>query len=136
MSKKLKVLLTVRPVWLLLVAACVAFLIGVVTPVSAPVRGPLVDINDTILIAVLVTLGGFVAQLYLRMGKLEADLEKFRDDNNDLRSDLSAAASFINRIGWWVAKGCKGPMPRPAKRLDEHIDAGLWSDDAAVGGTD
>ena len=148
MAKKLKVLLTVRPLWLLMAAAVVAFIVGMLTPVTAPFRGPIVDINDTILIAVLIALGAFVAQLYVdrgqmmaRIGKLETDLQGFRDENTNLRDDLAAAASFINRIGWWVTQGMPPTKrPRPPQQLAEHIDAELWASGEAigdaVGGTD
>lgn len=135
-TKRLKVILSGRPLWML-TAIGAAFVGGILTPVSVPIRGPLVDINDTILIAILVALGGFVAQLYLRMGKLESDLAKFREENDGLRADLTAAVSFIDRLGLWIAAGMPPTkMPRPAKRLEDHIDAELWVDDPAVGGTD
>jgi len=144
MADKIKLLLTVRPIWLLGVVILVAFAGGILTPVAAPVRGPIVDINDTILIAVLIALGAFVAQLYVdrgqmmsRIGKLESDLQGFRDENTNLRDDLAAAASFINRIGWWVTQGMPpNKRPRPPQQLAEHIDAELWMNDEAIGGTD
>ena len=133
----LKVLMKVRPIWVLLAMVTGAFIIGLFIPTTAQFRGPLVDINDTILVAVLVALGGFVAQLYLRLGKLENDLSAFRAKNEDLHNDLAAAASFINRVGLWVTAGMPpAKRPRPPKQLAEHIDAELWADDPAVGGTD
>lgn len=136
MSNKIKVILAVRPLWLLVGAVAVAFAAGIIMPMAPGVRGPLVDINDGILIAILVSLGGFVAQLYLRMGKLETDLRSFREDNDGLRADLTDAASFINRVGLWVAKGSKGPIPQPSERLSKHVDAELWAEEpVAIGGT-
>ena len=50
--------------------------------------------------------GGFIAnlyadrgQLYSRLGKLETDIEDLRRQNETQRGDLTAAASFINRLG-------------------------------------
>ena len=141
MTQRIKVLLAVRPVWLLALVIIVAFVAGILTPVTANFRGPIVDINDAILIAVLIALGAFVAQLYVdrgqlyaRIGKLEADLKGFRDENSSLRDDLAAAASFINRIGWWVTQGMPpSKRPRPPQQLAEHIDAELWASGEAVG---
>lgn len=135
---KLTLILKARPMWALVVAVCVALGVGLLIPTSANFRGPLVDINDGLMVAILIALGGFVAQLYLRMGKLEADVAKFRDENDGLRADLTAAASFIDRLGLWIAAGMPpGRTPKPAKRLEEHIDAELWTDEStAVGGTE
>lgn len=102
--------------------------IGLLIPLPEGVRGPLVTIDNTILIAVLVALGGFVAQLYTRMNKLEADVNRFRDENDGLRADLTAATSFIDRLGIWLLAGSPpDKTPKPAERLREHIDAELWS---------
>lgn len=135
---KLKVILQGRPIWLFIVGVAVALSVGLMIPTSSGFRGPLVDINDGLMAAVLIALGGFVAQLYLRMGKLEADVARFRDENDGLRADLTAAASFIDRLGLWIAAGMPpGRTPKPAKRLEEHIDAELWTDEStAVGGTE
>ena len=137
MADRIKVLLTVRPLWLLVLVIVVAFVGGIVTPVSVPIRGPIIDINDTIMIAILMAFGGIILNLYNRIGKLEADLKSFRDENVTLRDDLAAAASFINRIGWWVTQGMPpNKRPRPPQQLAEHIDAELWMNDEAIGGTD
>lgn len=149
---KLKLILTVRPIWLLLVVAALALIIGLLIPVTPDFRGPIVDINDTIMIAILVALGGFIANLYLqrgqdlaRIGKLEdnlkaaqQDFQASRDQNDTLRSDLAAAASFINRVGYWITQGMPASKrPRPPKQLDEHgVDMDPWDDEMPIGGTD
>lgn len=45
MADKIKVVLTTRPVWLLLVAMAVALAIGLLIPVDDNMRGPLVDVT-------------------------------------------------------------------------------------------
>lgn len=142
---KIKVLLTVRPVWMLVVAVLVAvvigYLSGLLTPIPSSSRVPLLDINDAILLGVLAALGIFVGHLYSRLGKVEdrnlaletriATLEQARGEAID---KLSAAASFINRVGLWVRGGMRGPMPEPPDQILPHIDAELW--ETPVGGTD
>lgn len=144
---KLKATISARPVWLLVVAVVVAvtlgFLSGLLTPTPSSSRVPILDINDGILLGVLAGMGLFVGHLYTRLGKIEdrnlaletriTDLENARGEAID---KLSSAASFINRVGLWLRGGQRGPMPEPPEQILPHIDAGLWSDDAAVGGTD
>ena len=143
MTKRIKVLLTVRPVWLLVAAATLAFAVGIFIPTSPTFRGPLFSIENTILIAATVVLGALIAQLYVdrgqmltRIGKLEDDLRTVRSDNDESRADLTDAASFINRVGLWISKGCKGPVPQPSERLAKHVDTELWAEEVPVGGTD
>lgn len=57
--------------------------IGVATPMPYG-RTPLLDVSDAIMLAVLVALGGFVAQLYSRIGTVEAKLTKAEDYNRSL----------------------------------------------------
>ena len=126
--KTLKVSVKGRPVWLTALAVVAALVTGILIPMPGNARGPLVTVDNTILIAVLVTLGGFVAQLYARMNKLEADVSRFRAENDGLRSDLTAATTFIDRLGIWLLAGSPpDKTPKPAERLREHIDANLWS---------
>lgn len=113
-------------VWITTGLTLAAFALGVLTPVPGAVRGPLVDINDGVLIAVLVALGGFVAQVYLRLGKLEDRLGVMEQEKGEALSKLTLAASFINRVGLWLAGGQRGPMPQPSAQLDDHIDTELW----------
>lgn len=114
--------------WLLAIAVVTSLVIGLLIPLPEGVRGPLVTVDNTILIAVLVALGGFVAQLYTRMNKLEADVSRFRAENDGLRADLTAATTFIDRLGIWLLAGSPpDKTPKPAERLREHIDAELWS---------
>jgi len=47
-------------------------------------RTPLLDVSDAIMLAVLVALGGFVAQLYSRIGTVEAKLTQAEDYNRSL----------------------------------------------------
>ena len=109
---------------------------GSVVGIATAIPGkPLVDINDGILIAILVALGGFLAQLYLRLGKLEDRIGTLETAKSEALDKLAAAASFINRVGFWVARGCVGPMPQPPEQIRAHIDAELWESDAP-GGTD
>ncbi len=120
--------------WMMpILAAAIAFPIGVLAPI--PGKQPFVDVNDAILIAVLVAVGGFLAQLYLRMGKLEDKVAQLEAARSEALDKLGAAASFINRIGLWLAKGAVGPMPQPPAQIRDHIDAELWESDAP-GGTD
>jgi len=116
-----------------ILAALLAFGIGTAAPI--PGKQALVDINDGILIAVLVAMGGFLAQLNQRQGKLEDRLTQLEAARSEALDKLGAAASFINRIGLWVARGCVGPMPQPPDQIRAHIDAELWESDAP-GGTD
>lgn len=136
-----KVILAARPVWVLVlvavVMAAVFWTIGLMTPTTPGFRGPLVDINDGIMIAILVALGGFVLNLYNRIGKLETDLQTFRSENDTLRTDLRAATTFIDRVGLWMVAGMPASKrPRQPKQLAEYIDPELWGEDIAVGGTD
>lgn len=148
MPKRLKVLLTVRPAWLLVVAVAIAFAGGLLIPTAPTVRGPLLSVENSVLIAALVGLGVLVGNLYMqrgqdlaRIGKLEDDLKaaqkdlhSFRDENSTLRDALNAAASFINRVGLRLMSG-RGPWPQPPEQIASHIDAELW-DDIPAGGTD
>lgn len=150
---KIKVLLTVRPVWMLVVAVLVAvvigYLSGLLTPIPSSSRVPLLDINDAILLGVLAALGIFVGHLYTRLGKVEdrnlalearLDAAATRIDAVEAAKDaavdkLTAAASFINRIGLWLTDGQRGPLPKPPNQILPHIDGALWIDDSP-GGTD
>ena len=126
--KTFKVSFKGRPVWLTAIAVAAALVIGILIPMPENARGPLVTVDNTILIAVLVALGGFVAQLYARMNKLEADVFRFRAENDGLRADLTAATTFIDRLGIWLLAGSPpDKTPAPAERLREHIDAELWN---------
>ncbi len=136
---KLKLILTTRPLWVLPAVIIIALAVGLTTGVQIPlppnIRGPLVDINDGILIAFIVALGGILAQLYSRVGKLEERITAVEAAKDAALDKLTAAASFINRIGLWLAKDRAGDMPQPPDQILPHIDAELWNDDA-VGGTD
>lgn len=136
---KLKVLLTVRPVWMLVVAVLVAvvigFLSGLLTPIPSSSRVPILDINDGILLGVLAGLGIFVGHLYSRLAKLEDRIEAVEAAKDAAVDKLSAAASFINRIGLWLTDGQRGPLPKPPNQILPHIDGALWIDDSP-GGTD
>ena len=140
---KLKLTLQGRPLWLLFVVAAAALVAGLLIPTTPGFRGPLFTIENDLLGAVILALGGFIAnlyadrgQLYSRLGKLETDLEKLRERNEAQRGDLAAATTFINRVGLWLAGGMKGPLPQPPEQLLKHgVDDELW-DDPALGGTD
>lgn len=136
---KLKVLLTVRPVWMLVVAVLVAvvigFLSGLLTPIPSSSRVPILDINDGILLGVLAGLGIFVGHLYSRLAKLEDRIEAVEAAKDAAVDKLTAAASFINRIGLWLTDGQRGPLPKPPNQILPHIDGALWIDDSP-GGTD
>lgn len=124
-----------RPYWVLGVGMILMLVLGVLIPLPPYFRGPLVDINDGILIAVLVAISAFVAQLYvdrgqllLRMGKLEDSVTDFREENDDLRSDLRAATSFIDSVGLWIVGGMHPSLrPSPPKRLENQINSTLWA---------
>ena len=145
---KFKVIVQGRPVWLLIAAVLAALLVGLLIPTSPTFRGPLVSVENSVLIAALVGLGVLVGNLYMqrgqdlaRIGKLEDDLKSaqkdlhsFRDENSTLRDTLNAAASFINRVGLRLMQG-RGPWPQPPEQIASHIDAELW-DDIPAGGTD
>ncbi len=136
---KIKLILTARPLWVLPVLVIVALIAGIAAGVQIPlppnIRGPLVDINDGILIAFIVALGGILAQLYSRVGKLEERIGAVEAAKDEALDKLTAAASFINRIGLWLAKDQRGEMPQPPEQILPHLDAELWPQDA-VGGTD
>lgn len=144
---KIKIILQGRPLWVLFLVAAVALVAGLLIPTAPGVRGPLFTVENAILGAVILALGGFIAnlyadrgQLYGRLGKLEADLEDLRKQNESQRGDLTAAASFINRLGLWLRKQIidgllPSDLPQPPEQLLKHgVDDELWSD--AVGGTD
>lgn len=132
---KLKVIVQGRPVWLLIAAVLAALLAGLMIPTAAPIRGPLVDINDGLLIAVLGGLGLFVGHLYTRLSKLEDRITAMEAAKDAALDKLTAAASFINRIGLYIAGGMRGPLPEPPEQILPHIDAGFWEQDSP-GGTD
>lgn len=145
---KIVLVFKARPLWLLIVAASLALIVGLLIPTAPGFRGPIVDINDGILVAVITALGLFVtglslfvAQLWQRLGKIENDLKEYRKETEAQQGDLAAAASFINRIGlaWrqWIVTGrVPAEMPQPPAQLAKHgVDAELWEQDAP-GGTD
>lgn len=139
---KFKLVLQTRPIWLLIAAVAIALIVGLMIPTTADFRGPLVDINDGVLIAVITGLGVFVtglglfvAQLYQRLGRLEDRIGTIETAKDAALDKLTAAASFINRIGLWLAAGQRGPMPQPPDQILPHIDAELWGDEA-IGGSD
>lgn len=127
---KLKALVTVRPVWLLAVAvvvtALLGYLSGLLTPIQPEMRAPLLDINDGILLAVLGGMGLFVGHLYSRLSKVEDRVSAMEAAKDAAMAKLTAAASFINRLGLWLASGQRGPMPQPPEQILPHIDAELW----------
>lgn len=128
---EIKALITVRrPVWLLVLAviatALLGYLSGLLTPIQPEMRSPLLDINDGILLAVLGGMGIFVGHLYTRLGKVEDQLRALVADKDAAIDKLNAAASFINRLGLWLAGGQRGPMPAPPDQILHHIDAELW----------
>ena len=130
-----------RPVRLFGVGLVLALVVGLLIPEAPGVRGPLVDISDGLMLGVLAGLGLFIGNLYSRLGKLEernAQLEGRIATLESAKSealDKLAAASFINRVGLWIARGCLGPMPQPPDQIRPHIDAELW-EDPAIGGTE
>lgn len=130
MPSKLKALVKVRPLWLLVVAvittALLGYLSGLLTPIQPEYRSPLLDINDGILLGVLGGLGIFVGHLYARLGKVEDKVEAMSAAKDAALDKLTAAASFINRVGLWMVGGQKGPMPQPPDQILPHIDAELW----------
>lgn len=127
---KFRALVKVRPLWLLVVAVAVTgllgYLSGLLTPIGPDKRAPLLDINDGILLGVLGGLGLFVGHLYSRLGKVEDKVEALAAAKDAALDKLTAAASFINRVGLWMAGGQKGPMPQPPDQILPHIDAELW----------
>lgn len=142
---KLKLILHGRPLWVLFVVAALALAVGLLIPTTPGFRGPLFTVENAILGAVILALGGFIAnlyadrgQLYTRLGKLEADLEKLREQNETQRGDLIAAASFINHLGLWLRKQIMdgilpADLPQPPEQLLPHgVDGELY----AIGGTD
>ena len=135
---KFRALVEVRPLWLLVAAVIMTgllgYLSGLLTPIGPQQRAPLLDINDGILLGVLAGLGLFVGHLYSRLGKVEDKVEALATAKDAALDKLTAAASFINRVGLWMAGGQKGPMPQPPDQILPHIDAELW--DPPVGGTD
>lgn len=144
---KIKVILQGRPPWVLFLVAAVFLVAGLLIPTTPGFRGPLFTVENAILGAVILALGGFIAnlyadrgQLYSRLGKLETDIEDLRRQNETQRGDLTAAASFINRLGLWLRKQIvdgilPADLPQPPEQLLKHgVDDELWSD--AVGGTD
>lgn len=145
---KLKLTLRARPIWLYWLSVGAALIAGLLWPTSPGVRGPLLTVENTVLGVVIMALGGVVMNLWGRIGKLEdavrsaqedlrtaqADLQTFREENSTLRDTLSAAASFINRVGLRLISG-RGPWPQPPTQIAEHIDAELW-DDIPTGGTE
>jgi hypothetical protein len=147
MMTKLKALVTVRPVWLLVVAVAVTallgYLSGLLTPLQPSMRAPLLDINDGMMLGVLAALGLFVGHLYSRLGKvedrnlaLEDRIAKLETARGEAIDKLASAASFINRVGLWLRGGQRGPMPEPPEQILPHIDAELWDVPDAVGGTE
>jgi len=155
---EIKLILKTRPIWLMVAAVVVALIIGLIVPTGPTFRGPIVDVNDGTMLTIFgisVTAFGLVlAQMYVdrgqmltRIGKLEDDLQELRSvidtergEKRDALADLSAAASFINRIGlaWrqWIVTGViPKELPQPPEQLTKHgVDVELW--DAPVGGTD
>lgn len=135
---KFRALVKVRPLWLLVVAVAVTgllgYLSGLLTPIGPDKRAPLLDINDGILLGVLGGLGLFVGHLYSRLGKVEDRVAAMEAAKDAAMIKLTAAASFINRVGLWLSAGQRGPMPEPPEQILPHIDAELW--DPPVGGTD
>lgn len=143
---KLKLILQGRPLWVLLVVGAAMLIVGLLIPTTPGFRGPLFTVENAILGAVILALGGFIAnlyadrgQLYSRLGKLETDIEDLRRQNETQRGDLTAAASFINRLGLWLRKQIvdgilPADLPQPPEQLLKHgVDDELWD---AVGGTD
>lgn len=146
---KIKLILKTRPLWILLVVGVFCLIAGLLIPTAPGFRGPLFTVENVILGVVIAALGVFIAnlyadrnQLYQRLGKLEDDVRTLRDANESQRGDLTAAASFINRIGLfarqWLTDGVPpARWPQPPKQLLEHgVDGELWDMDDAPGGTD
>ena len=66
------------------IIAIVAFGGGVLIPLPHGDGGPLVDINDGMMIAAFAGIGGFVVQLYLRMGRVETELSRTQTAHRNL----------------------------------------------------
>lgn len=66
------------------IVALSAFAGGALIPLPHGGGGPLLDINDTLVIAAGAGISGFVVQLYLRMGRVEAELSKAQTAHRNL----------------------------------------------------
>lgn len=135
MTAKFRAIVKVRPLWLLVVAVVatglVGYLSGLLTPLAPDKRAPLLDINDGILLGVLGGMGLFVGHLYTRLSKVEERVTAMEDAKDAAMVKLTAAASFINRVGLWLAGGQRGPLPEPPEQILPHIDAELWETPAS-----
>ena len=86
------------------------------------------------IIAVLgVALGGWLTwvaaganRLQARVESLESRMDAMVNEKTNLLRDLSAATSFINRIGLWLLDEKRTPAPSPPERIHGHIDTELW----------
>ena len=53
-------------------------------------------------------------------------MKSLEDEKTDLLRNLSAATSFINRIGLWLLNKKETPAPVSPKQIHAHIDTELW----------
>ena len=60
---KLKLILQGRPLWLLFVVGAAMLIVGLLIPTTPGFRGPLFTVENAILGAVILALGGFIEQL-------------------------------------------------------------------------
>ena len=96
---------------------------------------PLIDLDTGVSLGILVAFGALIAQLWLRVSKLEDKVSTLEAEKSAALDKLTAAASFINRVGLYIAGGMRGPLPEPPEQILPHIDAGFWEQDSP-GGTD
>lgn len=96
--------------------------------------------DPSLAVALITLIGGLLGgwMLYLASGSrdlrariesLESRMTTLEAEKNRLSTLVSAAASFINRVGQWISCGQSGPMPTPPPQLHDHIDTELWRDD-------
>lgn len=66
------------------------------------------------------------SRLQARVESLETRMKSLEDEKTDLLRNLSAATSFINRIGLWLLNKKETPAPVPPEQIHAHIDTELW----------
>lgn len=91
-----------------------------------PVTTAIIGGAAALLAAWLTWVASGAGRLQARVDKLETRVQTLEDEKTALARQLTAAASFINRVGLWIAGGHRGRMPQPPEQILPHIDAELW----------
>ncbi len=104
----------------------IAFALGIWAPI--PGRVPLLAIDNAVLVAVLLGFGGLLANLQLRLSKLEDTVSKLTEDRDEAYTKVRVFGAFVDAVGLWLLGGQKTTTPQPPEQIQPHINSELWPD--------